>query len=189
MEKAIKKFTQANGTAPARIILYRDGVGEGQVQTVCSIEIDQIKQAMKNAGIDAGLMYLNVNKRVNTRIFAGDAKSFRNPVPGTVLDNGITDKDLYEFYLISVAAKQGMASPCKYTVVYDSIGESPDKIELLTYKLSYTYYNVSGSIKVPATIQYAHRLACLVGERGNKKVDPPKVHQHFEENLASLYFI
>jgi aubergine-like protein len=36
---------------------------------------------------------------------------------------------------------------------------------MLTYKLCYTYYNVSGSIKVPAPIQYAHRLANLVGDR------------------------
>jgi aubergine-like protein len=136
-------------------------------------------------------MYLNVNKRVNTRIFGeGDSRmAFKNPMPGTVLDNGIVDRDLYEFYLISVAAKQGMASPTKYTIVYDSTGESPDKIELLTYKLCYTYYNVSGSIKVPATIQYAHRLAALIGERGGKNKDPPRVHDHFEENLTSLYFI
>jgi len=106
-----------------------------------------------------------------------------------VIDGGITDKDAYEFYLISTAAKQGMASPTRYTVLYDSVGESPDKIELLTFKLCYTYYNVSGSIKVPASIQYAHRLAYLIGERAERGKDPQKPHNFFEEGISSLYFI
>ncbi len=128
---------------------------------------------------------------MNTRLFgAGDGpNNFKNPTPGTVIDKSITDKDAYEFYLISVAAKQGMACPTRYTVIHDEIGESPDQIELLTYKMCFTYYNVSGAIKVPSVIQYAHRLAYLVGERGSKKIEPPKPHTHFEDNLASLYFI
>jgi hypothetical protein len=51
------------------------------------------------------LMYVNVCKRINTRIFAGDVGSFKNPFPGTVIDAGITDRDAYEFFLISTAAK------------------------------------------------------------------------------------
>jgi aubergine-like protein len=118
-------------------------------------------------------MYLNVSKRVNTRIFGGDLGSFRNPMPGTVIDSSITDRDTYEFYLISTAAKQGMSTPTRYTVVHDSSGATPDSIELLTYKLCYTYYNVSGAIKEPSCIRYAHRLAALIGERGGRNKEPP----------------
>lgn len=134
-------------------------------------------------------MYINVCKRVNTRIFGGDAGAFKNPVPGTVIDSAITDRDVYEFYLVSTAAKQGLASPTRYTVIYDGIGESPDKIELLTYKLCYTYYNVSGSIKEPAAIRYAHRLAALIGERGGKGKEPPTPHADFETKDPTLYYI
>jgi len=79
--------------------------------------------------------------------------------------------------------------PTRFTVVHDDLQCSPDQLELLTFKLCHTYYNVSGAIKEPACIRYAHRLAALVGERGNRKVDLPKVNEHFEENLVSLYFI
>ena len=92
----------------------------------------------------------------------------------------MTDKDTYEFYLVSVAARQGMTTPTRFTVVHDAIGESPDKIELLTYKLCHTYYNVSGAIKEPSCIRYAHRLAALVGGRADKKNPPPVVHADFE---------
>lgn len=134
-------------------------------------------------------MYINVCKRVNTRIFGGDVGRFQNPLPGTVIDQGITDRDAYEFYLVSTCAKQGMASPTRYTILYDTVKETPDKIELLTYKLCYTYYNVSGAIKEPSVIRYAHRLAALVGERGGKNRDPPTVHAEFENKEPTLYFI
>lgn len=124
-------------------------------------------------------MYINTSKRVNTRIFAGEVGRFQNPLPGTVVDAHITDKDVYEFYLVSVAARQGMTTPTRYTVVYDSIGASPHQIEHLTYKLCFTYYNVSGAIKEPSVIRYAHRLAALVGERGGRGHEPPTVHSGF----------
>lgn len=192
MLKAIENFKKANaGTPPKNIILYRDGVGEGQAQAVCSVEMAQINQAIAASGAQSKVVYLNVNKRINTRIFAGgaNANEFKNPLPGTVIDQGITERDLYEFFLVSTSAKQGLAAPTRYSILYDSTGEAPDKIELLTYKLCYTYYNVSGSIKVPAPIQYAHRLAALIGERGGRNVAPPKVHEAYESKEGSLYFI
>jgi aubergine-like protein len=151
--------------------------------------VEQIKAAIASLGIQAQFMYINVCKRVNTRIFGGDVGSFKNPMPGTVIDASITDRDIYEFFLVSTAAKQGLSSPTRYTVIYDTIGESPDKIELLTYKLCYTYYNVSGSIKEPSAIRYAHRLAALIGERGGKGKEPPQPHCDFETKEPTLYYI
>lgn len=134
-------------------------------------------------------MYLNTCKRVNTRIFDGNIGSFKNPMAGTVIDSCVTDKDVYEFYLVSVAARQGMSTPTRFSVLYDSIGTSPDQIELLTYKLCYTYYNVSGAIKEPSCIRYAHRLAALVGERGGMNKAPPIINSEFERRDPCLYFI
>lgn len=45
MVKALEAFKRQNGAFPARIIFYRDGVGEGQVQGICVPEIEQIKAA------------------------------------------------------------------------------------------------------------------------------------------------
>lgn len=106
MASACEAFKRANGAYPAQIIFYRDGVGEGQVEGVCRAEINQIKQALSGLSLaDTKLMYINTSKRVNTRLFAGDVGRYQNPLPGTVVDAAITDKDVYEFYLVSVAAK------------------------------------------------------------------------------------
>jgi hypothetical protein len=84
-------------------------------------EIDQIKAAIKGLGVDAKLMYINTCKRVNTRIFGGAIGRFTNPAAGTVIDSTVVDKNTYEFYLVSVAAKQGMTTPTKFTILYDEI--------------------------------------------------------------------
>ena len=68
-------------------------------------------------------------------------------------------------------------------IVYDSTGRTAEEVQQLTYKLCYTYYNVAGSIKVPAPIQYAHRLANLIGDRAKSGRDAissiPIPHAHF----------
>ena len=85
-----------------------------------------------------------------------------------VVDSVITDPDVREFYLVSTSNRQGMVKPVRYTIIYDSIEATLDMIELLTYKLCHTYFNVTGSIRLPAPIQYAHKLATLVGDRASK---------------------
>ena len=59
---------------------------------------------------------------------------------------------------------------------------------MLTYKLCHTYFNVAGAISVPAPVQYAHKLAYLVGEIGSKERDPPTIHQKFDDQCG-LFFI
>lgn len=191
MKNALESFKKHNGAYPQRIIFYRDGVGEGQVQGICVPEIEQIKAAISAIGRanETKLMYINTCKRVNTRIFDGNLGNFKNPMAGTVVDSCVTDKDTYEFYLVSVAARQGMTTPTRFTVLYDAVGASPDQIEALTYKLCHTYYNVSGAIKEPSCIRYAHRLAALIGERGGKQCAPPTVNSKFEQMDPCLYFI
>jgi argonaute-like protein implicated in RNA metabolism and viral defense len=58
-----------------------------------------------------------------------------------------------------------MVKPTRYTVYHDSLNAPKEHLELLTYKLCHSYFNVAGSIRVPSPVQYAKKLARLVGER------------------------
>ena len=44
------------------------------------------------------------------------------------------------------------------------MGLSADKLQIMTYKMCHLYYNWSGTTRVPAVVQYAHKLADLVGQ-------------------------
>ena len=64
-----------------------------------------------------------------------------------------------------------MNYPCKYSIVHDTIGENLGKVELLTYKLCHLYFNYGGPIRVPAPVQYAHKLAYLVAEKNEMALE------------------
>lgn len=164
--KALNEYRKEYNELPTRIIFYRDGVGEGQLHYVYEHEVKSIKEKLnqiyQSAGAtqDAMLTYFVVNKRINTRIF--DHK--QNPRPGTIVDDVITLPECTDFYLVSQSVRQGTVSPTAYNVLYDTSGLKIDHLQLLSYKQCHVYYNWSGTTRVPAVCQYAHKLAFLIGQ-------------------------
>ena len=55
--------------------------------------------------------------------------------------------------------------PTYYNVIKDdSHVNRPDAIHEITYKLCHSYFNWSGTTRVPSVVQYAKKLAFLVGQ-------------------------
>jgi aubergine-like protein len=178
--KALTQFKECNNSLPKRIIIYRDGVGEGQVPFVVKHEINQIKSKLDKVyeGLELyKFAYIIVTKQINTRLFYNN----NNPPPGTVVDSVITDPTKYDFLIVSQHVDQGTVSPTSYNVVSDTSGLDVDKIQRLTYKLCHMYFNWSGTVRVPAPCQYAHKLAFLISQT---------VHQSPSTALETLlYFL
>mgnify|MGYP000715258534 CR=1 FL=1 len=108
---------------------------------------------------------------------------------GTIVDDVITEKDKIDFYLISQKTTQGVAQPTHYYLAYDEMKVELDKLYTLIYKLSYLYYNWSGSIRVPSPCQYAKKLLILIGEKLSDKKEVVVPREEFENNIQTLYFI
>jgi len=62
---------QVNHRKPEKIIVYRDGVGDGQLAVVKDYEVRQIVESFTDFGADyhPKLTVLVVQKRINTRLF------------------------------------------------------------------------------------------------------------------------
>lgn len=181
LDSALKAYRRVNLKFPSFIVFYRDGVGEGQVPYVLAHEVAQIQDKLKaiydETGISVKFAFLIVTKRINTRIF-NDKK---NPPPGTVVDDIVTNPIRYDFFIVSQSVRQGTVTPCAYHVIADTTGWLPDQMQRLTYKLCHMYYNWSGTVRVPAPCQYAHKLAFLVAQF--LRNDPS---HHMEEILYYL---
>ncbi|KAG5317323.1 AUB protein, partial [Pseudoatta argentina] len=161
--KSAQAYYALNKTLPRRIVIYRDGVGEGQVPLVMEREVIQIKKKLDGlyGGPDRYRMaFIIVTKRLNTRFFENND----NPEPGTIVDDVITSPIKYDFFIVSQKVRQGTVTPTAYSVIYDTLGMDPDKIQRLTYKLTHMYYNCSSTVRVPAPCHYAHKLAFLVSK-------------------------
>ncbi|CAH1646647.1 unnamed protein product [Spodoptera littoralis] len=159
---AVTKYRIKNGELPTRILIYRDGVGDGQIPYVYTHEVEQIKKKLAEiyGGSSYKLIFIVVSKRINTRIFL-DRGLGENPRPGTVVDDVITLPERYDFYLVSQNVRNGTISPTSYNILTDTIKWRPSIVQRMTYKLTHMYFNCSAQVRVPAVCQYAHKLAFL----------------------------
>ncbi|CAH1169267.1 unnamed protein product [Phyllotreta striolata] len=161
---ACHKYKEVNGTFPERILIYRDGVGDGQMAYVIEHEVENIKKKLTKeiyTGDNLRFTFVVVSKRINTRFFTQDGK---NPPPGTVVDDVVTLPQRYDFFIVSQCVNQGSVSPTSYNVISDNMGLPPEKLQILTYKMCHLYYNWCGTVRVPAVCQYAHKLAFLTAQ-------------------------
>ncbi|XP_045478662.1 piwi-like protein Ago3 [Harmonia axyridis] len=171
-KKSLEQYQKVNGTFPSKIVIFRDGVGDGQLDHCLRLEVPQFEDTLRQFHLDAKLCFVVVQKRTNTRIFLRNSQGYANPEPGTVLDHTITRKYHSDFFLVPQNVRQGTVNPTHYIVLYDSCNFKPDHIQRLAFKLCHLYYNWSGTVRVPAPCQYAHKLAQLYGQYINNPVAP-----------------
>ncbi|XP_043279491.1 piwi-like protein Ago3 isoform X2 [Venturia canescens] len=163
---AIKAYSKINGCNPQRIFIYRDGVGDGQLDIVANYEVKQLLDAFTSidSTYQPKLTFIVVQKRINTRLLAVVRGRMENPSPGTIVDSMVTRRNWYDFFLVPQTSHQGTVSPTHYIVIYDAAEMKADYIQRLSFKLCHLYYNWPGTVRVPAPCQYAHKLAYLVGQ-------------------------
>uniref|UniRef100_A0A8C0TW56 Piwi like RNA-mediated gene silencing 3 n=1 Tax=Canis lupus familiaris TaxID=9615 RepID=A0A8C0TW56_CANLF len=179
LEAALKLWCKHNQFLPQAIIVYRDGVGDGQLQALMDHEVPQIDWCVGGLYLPVKLTFIVVKKRINTRFFVESQGRLQNPLPGTVIDVEVTKRQWYDFFIVSQSVKDGTVTPTHYNVIHDTVCFTPDRIQYLTYRLCHMYYNLPGVIRVPAPCHYAHKLAYLVGQ---------SIHQEPHHSLASRLF-
>mmetsp|Transcript_18130 Transcript_18130/g.32433 ORF Transcript_18130/g.32433 Transcript_18130/m.32433 type:complete len:775 (-) Transcript_18130:767-3091(-) len=192
VREVIVAFKTENGIAPVRLIVFRDGVSDSQIDGVLNLEVKAFKLAfaqLLTEGVLTApptLLYTVVSKKVDARFYATGPQC-TNPPLGTCIDSVITKASAYDFYLMPARATQGAMTPTYFNVVFDDTGRPCHEIQTLAYRLCYAYYNWSGSIRVPAPCQYAKKLAYQLGERANAS-GPPVPHARWQRT-RSLYFL
>ncbi|XP_015269670.1 PREDICTED: piwi-like protein 2 [Gekko japonicus] len=162
---ALQKFHEVNHCLPEKIVVYRDGVSEGQLKMVEGYEIPQLQKCFETfENYDPKMVVFVVQKKISTNIYSAATDHFTTPPPGTVVDHTVTSRDWVDFYLIAHHARQGCGIPTHYVCVRNTANLSPDHMQRLTFKLCHMYWNWPGTIRVPAPCKYAHKLAFLSGQ-------------------------
>ena len=166
MINALKNFQSINKKLPKWIFIFRDGVGDGMLQSVLEHEVAQVTKACDtvyaNEAEGAKYCYVIVKKRIHTRIFT--AGRVENPPPGTVVDKQCTFTPDNDFFLVSQSVRQGTVTPAHYHILHDTIKLKRNQLQKLTYMLCHLYYNWPGTIRVPAPCHYAHKISFLIGQ-------------------------
>lgn len=167
---------------PHKIIVYRDGVSEGQFQHALEYEVSGIQAASKrlfNAVIP--ITYIVVQKRHQTRFRpvnpAEGAGKQQNVPPGTTVDKTISHPVFFDYFIASHEGIQGTSKPAHYTVLHDDNKFQADDLQQLSHFLCHIYVRCTRSVSLPAPVLYAD----LAAARAKKYAD---LHIH-EDTLST----
>ncbi|GFU26646.1 protein argonaute-2 [Nephila pilipes] len=165
IHKILLNFQEMRGNRPQKIIVYRDGVSEGQFKDIQDREIKSIREACDTISYDykPAITFIVVQKRQHRKFVpehpSDGAGPMRNVPPGTTVDSTVTHPLNFDFYLYSHLGIKGTSKCCYYTVLHDDNKYGFDAIEKLSYYLCHIYVRCTKSISVPCPIQYAHLAA------------------------------
>ena len=98
-----------------------------------------------------------VNLRNSERFFTTDAVP-RNVYPGTLISSTLVSNN-YDFYIVSQQSRAGTVVPNHYKVITCNSKLEEGHLQELIYSQCFNYVNWTGSIKVPAVLQYAKKCA------------------------------
>ena len=148
------------GKFPSAIVYLRDGVSEGQYQHVLQQEVHDMKALLKTADPNLNIPFIVIvgSKRHHVRFFpeAGTGDQTGNPLPGTLVETGVTHPFENDFYLCAHKAIKGTARPTHYQVLMNEAGMSNDQIHTMIYEHSYQYIRATTPVSIHPAIYYAH---------------------------------
>jgi hypothetical protein len=170
MAERLRAFTARSKRLPDRILVYRDGVSEGQFAIVVGEELPELRAAFRKFDTAQKpyrpkLTIVICGKRHHTRFYPTEASAADrdgNPRPGTVVDRGVTAVYDFDFFLQAHGGLQGTTRPTHYYVVHDEIGFKADELQVLTNAVSYMFARATKAVSLVSPAYYAD-LAC---ERG-----------------------
>lgn len=145
------------------IVMFRDGVSEGQFEEVMTKEVQALRSACLQvaSGCKPKITYIIVTKRHHTRFFAEQKYTDRsgNVLPGTVVDRDVTSSEYYDFYVNSHAGIQGTSKPSKYTVLIDENRIPVNVLQAYVFRLAHGFVRCNRSVSMVNSAFYAHLLA------------------------------
>ncbi|THV67390.1 Piwi-domain-containing protein, partial [Aureobasidium pullulans] len=128
----------AQGKPPATVVYFRDGVSEGQSSQVIDQEVAAMKKVFAKINVVPRFLVIIASKRHHVRFFprsGGDKNA--NPLPGTLVETGVTRSFENDFYLCAHTATKGTARPVHYNILLKEPQWPQEKIHTLIYEHSY----------------------------------------------------
>ncbi|KAI0864607.1 Piwi-domain-containing protein [Xylaria cubensis] len=166
----LQLFQKHSKRLPENIIIFRDGVSEGQYEQVLEKELPLIRKACERvypATHKARISLIVSVKRHQTRFYPTDPSHTvrsRNIKNGTVVDRGVTQAPYWDFYLTAHKGLQGTSRPAHYTVLIDEVFEATagnqaaNQLIALTFELCHLFGRATKAVSICPPAYYADIL-------------------------------
>ncbi|XP_009081854.1 PREDICTED: piwi-like protein 2, partial [Acanthisitta chloris] len=121
LAQALQHFYKLNHTLPLRIVVYRDGVADSQLDTVLKYEIPQMQKSFEAFdNYHPSLVVMVVQKQINISFYNLMGTEFLSPPAGTVIDHTITSSGWQDFFLLAHHSQQGCSIPTRYVCLWNT---------------------------------------------------------------------
>ena len=158
--EAIVKYKNLNKCLPGAIIIYRQGVSLQQKEFLTNEVLNIQKVCDENKIL---YDYILVNTKTTYKFFESKKNGYQNPEAGLLVLNGVTNRNLFEFYIQPQQVTGGSATPSCFTVAYGNFN-FPEIIPKLTFDLCHLYSNWQGAVRVPHVLKSAEKLSKMTAK-------------------------
>jgi eukaryotic translation initiation factor 2C len=158
----VNNYEKVNKVKPKKIVIFRDGVSDGQFDMVLNEELPDIKRAVFNNNYRPTITLVVAQKRHQTRLFPENEREggpTGNVPPGTVVDTTIIHPSEFDFYLCSHFGGIGTSKPTHYYVLYDEHRFTSDQLQKLIYNMCYTFARCTKPVSLVPPVYYADLVA------------------------------
>jgi aubergine len=163
----------------------RNGCADSQISTALEHEVKEVQKGIENAAKKSeripSLTYIIVDKNCSQKLFKSGGDRISNAPWGTLVNSKIVSND-YDFYLVSQGGGIGTVKPGLYKVIFSNSKMEEGVLQELLYTQCFNYMNWSGSVKVPACLQYAKKLSTFIAQSVNSSKNSELLNKN-------LYFI
>ncbi|KAK6150205.1 hypothetical protein DH2020_017730 [Rehmannia glutinosa] len=158
----INTYFQLNKVKPKKIVVFRDGVSEGQFDMVLNEELSDLKSAICSDNYKPTITLVVAQKRHQTRLFLEnfrDGGATGNVPPGTVVDTKIVHPFEFDFYLCSHYGRIGTSKAVHYCVLWDENSFTSDQLQKVIYNLCFTFARSTRPVSLVPPVYYADLVA------------------------------
>lgn len=159
-----QSYAANNKKYPSRLIMFRDGVSEGQFPIDLACEVAMMRRAFSKLGeaCKPKITFIVCGKRHHVSIFPfssqdGDSRT-GNVKAGTTIDTDITSSFQFDWYCQSHASLLGTSRSAHSTVLVDENGISPNDLQQLVFNICHTYARTTRSVYYATPAYYADGL-------------------------------
>ncbi|KAI3455989.1 hypothetical protein Pfo_012652 [Paulownia fortunei] len=158
----VNTYARLNKVKPKKIVVFRDGVSEGQFEMVLSEELLDLKKSICEGDYQPTITVVVAQKRHLTRLFVenrNDGGKSGNVPPGTVVDTKIVHPHDFDFYLCSHYGSLGTSKPTHYYVLWDENSFTSDELQKLIYNMCFTFARCTKPVSLVPPVYYADLVA------------------------------
>ncbi|VFQ59918.1 unnamed protein product [Cuscuta campestris] len=188
----VNAYAKTNGVRPMRIVVFRDGVSDGQFEIVLNEELIAMRNAIYTEGYEPPITFVVAQKRHQTRLFLPNSSN--NVPPGTVVDTIIVHPTDFDFYLCSHFGGLGTSKPTHYYVLWDDNHFSSNDMQKLIYDLCFTFARCAKAVSLVPPVYYADLVAYrgrmfqeVVNERQHGRSSSPSSAPSFQHEFYNLH--